>query len=70
MEQESAVGSRPPHLNVALSKAALSGPSVCLRARTPCPLRVSCLRIVLPDRVGVQQGLQACVPVAPWDKTG
>ena len=44
-EQESAVGSRPPHLNVALSKAALSGPSVCLRARAPCPLRVSCLRI-------------------------
>ena len=41
-EQESAVGSRPPHLNVALSKAALSGPSVCLRARAPCPLRVSC----------------------------
>ena len=68
-EQESAVGSRPPHLNVALSKAALSGPSVCLRARAPCPLRVTCLRIVLPDR-GVQQGLQACVPVAPWDKTG
>ena len=31
-EQESAVGSRPPHLNVVLSKAALSGPSVCLRA--------------------------------------
>ena len=44
-EQESAVGSRPPHLNVALSKAALSGPSVCLRARAPCPLRVTCLRI-------------------------
>ena len=90
-EQESAVGSRPPHLNVALSKAALSGPSVCLRARAPCPLRVSCLRIarerssrvpagarqwtvpssrsalqclILPDHVGVQQGLQACVPVA------
>ena len=67
-EQESAVGSRPPHLNVALSKAALSGPSLCLRARAPCPLRVTCLRIVLPDR-GVQQRLQACVPVAPWDKT-
>ena len=68
-EQERAVGSRPPHLNVVLSKAALSGPSVCLRARAPCPLRVTCLRIVLPDR-GVQQRLQACVPVAPWDKTG
>jgi len=25
-----------------LSKAAHSGPSVCLRARAPCPLRVSC----------------------------
>ncbi len=25
--------------------------------------------IILPDQVGVQQGLQACVPVAPWDKT-
>ena len=46
-EQESAVGSRPPHLNVALSKAALSGPSVCLRARAPCPLRVSCLRSIV-----------------------
>ena len=33
------------HLTVVLSKAALSGPSVCLRARAPCPLRVSCLRI-------------------------
>ena len=36
-------GSRPSHLNVVLSKAALSGPSVCLRARALCPLRVSCL---------------------------
>ena len=33
----------PPYRR--LSKAALSGPSVCLRARAPCPLRVSCLRI-------------------------
>ena len=56
------------HIAVILSKATLSGQSVCLRARAPCPLRVTCLRIVLPDR-GVQQGLQACVPVAPWDKT-
>ena len=31
------------HLNVVLSKAALSCPSVCLRARAPCPLRASCL---------------------------
>ena len=35
-------GSRPSHLNVVLSKAALSGPSVYLRARAPCTLRVSC----------------------------
>ena len=33
----------PPYRR--LSKAALSGPSVCLRTRAPCPLRVSCLRI-------------------------
>jgi len=33
---------RPSHLNVVLSKVALSGPSVCLRARAPCPLCVSC----------------------------
>jgi hypothetical protein len=47
----------PPYRR--LSKAALSGPSVCLRARAPCPLRVSCLRIVLPDRVG-------CRPAFRW----
>jgi hypothetical protein len=29
------------HIIVVLSKAAHSGPSVCLRARAPCPLRVS-----------------------------
>ena len=29
------------HITVILSKAANSGPSVCLRARAPCPLRVS-----------------------------
>jgi hypothetical protein len=90
-------GSRPSHLNVVLSKAALSGASVCLRARAPYPLRASCIGadhaeshvllrsvrlqrimqalalafrcIILPDHVGVQQGLQACVPVAPWFKT-
>ena len=33
------------YIPIVLSKAALSGPSVCLRARAPCPLRVSCLRI-------------------------
>jgi hypothetical protein len=30
------------HITVVLSKTAHSGPSVCLRARAPCPLRVSC----------------------------
>jgi hypothetical protein len=30
------------HITVAFSKAAHSGPSVCLRARALCPLRVSC----------------------------
>jgi hypothetical protein len=30
------------HITVVLSKAAHSGPSVCLLARAPCPLRVSC----------------------------
>jgi hypothetical protein len=30
------------HVAVVLSKTAHSGPSVCLRARAPCPLRVSC----------------------------
>jgi hypothetical protein len=30
------------HITVVMSKAAHSGPSVCLRARAPCPLRVSC----------------------------
>jgi hypothetical protein len=29
------------HITVVLSKAAHSGPSVCLRARSSCPLRVS-----------------------------
>jgi hypothetical protein len=29
------------HITVVLSKAAHSGPSVCLLARAPCPLRVS-----------------------------
>jgi hypothetical protein len=34
-------GSRSSHLNVVLSKAAHSCPSVCLRVRALCPLRVS-----------------------------
>jgi hypothetical protein len=45
------------YITVVLSKAALSGPSVCLRARAPCPLRVSCTGA---DRaLRVQQSLQA-----------
>jgi hypothetical protein len=48
------------HITVVLSKAALSGPSVCLRARAPCPLRVSYLR---PDRAKRAAKLQA---VAFW----
>jgi hypothetical protein len=70
------------HLTVVLSKSALSGPSVCLRARVPCPLRVYCpgadraeraaqLRaLALPclgaDRAKVQA---LALPVAPWVKT-
>ena len=34
---------QPSHVTVVLSKASLSGQSVCLRARALCPLRVSCL---------------------------
>ena len=43
------------HITVVLSKTAHSGPSVCLRARAPCPLRVSRPRA---DRVSVQRELQ------------
>ena len=70
----------PLHLNVVLSKAALSGPSVCLQARVPCPLRVPCpvtdraqtvpLCVPPPGSRGHAARLQACVPVAPWVKTG
>jgi hypothetical protein len=70
---------RPSHLNVVLSKASLSCPSVCLRARAPCPLRVSCpvtdrtqstlLCAPPPGSRGRAAGLQACVLVAPWVKT-
>jgi hypothetical protein len=35
-------GRHASHITVVLSKAAHSGPSVCLRARAPCPLCVSC----------------------------
>ena len=68
------------HITVVLSKAAHSGPSVCLRARAPCPLRVSCpvtdrAQSALlyapppPGSRGQAAGMQACVPVAPWVKT-
>ena len=67
-EQESAVGSRPPHLNVALSKAALSGPSVCLRARAPCPLRVACLRIARERSSRVPAGARQWI--APSSRSG
>ena len=76
---------KPSHLNVILSKAALSGPSVCLRARAPCPLRVSCpgadraesaqLSHSLPwsrssDRVERAAQLQALAfRCCPWVKT-
>jgi hypothetical protein len=74
------------HVTVVLSKAALSGPSVCLRARDPCSLRVSCpladraesahLSRSLPwsrssDRVERAAQLQALAfRCCPWVKTG
>jgi hypothetical protein len=51
------------HITVVLSKAALSGPSVCLRARAPCTLRVSYLR---PDRAKRAAKLQAVAFWCPW----
>ncbi len=74
---------RPSHLNVVLSKAALSGPSVCLRARAPSAhfaFLVRCSRSRQASGSGVPvhpppgsrgraAGLQDCVPVAPWVKT-
>jgi len=75
-------GTKPSHhLNVVLSKAALSGPSVCLRVRVPCPLHVSCpvtdhaesAQLCDPSRSGsrerVAQLQVVALPVAPWVKT-
>jgi hypothetical protein len=65
------------HITVVLSKAAHSGPSVCLRARAPCPLRVSCPGTDRAERaaqaagVSVQCKLQAlALPCLHWVKTG
>jgi hypothetical protein len=64
------------HITVVLSKAAHSGPSVCLRARAPCPLRVSCSGTDRAERaaqaagVSVQCKLQVlALPCLPWVKT-
>jgi hypothetical protein len=61
------------HITVVLSKAAHSGPSVCLRARAPCPLRVSCPGTDRAERaaqaagVSVQCKLQVlALPCLPW----
>jgi hypothetical protein len=63
------------HITVVLSKTAHSGPSVCLLARAPCPLRIS-------SRSGSRQACSAscrreravqtagsCASVPPWVKT-
>jgi hypothetical protein len=64
------------HITVVLSKAAHSGPSVCLRARAPCPLRVSCPGTDRAERaaqdagVSVQCKLQVlALPCLPLVKT-
>jgi hypothetical protein len=64
------------HKTVVLRKAAHSGPSVCLRARAPCPLRVSCPGTDRAERaaqaagVSVQCKLQVlALPCLPWVKT-
>ena len=75
-------GTEPSHhLNVVLSKAALSGPSVCLRARAPCPLRASCpvtdraqsAQLCAPSRSGSRERAAQlhvlALPAAPWVKT-
>ena len=84
-EERLCVGYHASHITVILSKAAHSGPSVCLRARAPCPLRVSCpgadraesaqLSHSLPwsrssDRVERAAQLQALAfRCCPWVKT-
>jgi hypothetical protein len=44
------------HITVVLSKTAHSGPSVCLRARAPCPLRVSRPGADRAERAGSDDG--------------
>ena len=57
----SAIGHQPSlHLNVVLSKAALSGPSVCLRARAPLPTS----RLLSADRARAHS---SCVPC--WSRS-
>ena len=67
-EQRLCVGYHASHITVVLSKAAHSGPSVCLRARAPCPLRVSrrvperiarrAANLLYAERQSVQRELQ------------
>ena len=45
------------HITVVLSKAAHSGPSVCLRARAPCPLRASRPGADRAERAGQAAGV-------------
>jgi hypothetical protein len=63
------------HITVVLSKAAHSGPSVCLRERAPCPLRVSCPGTDRAERaaqaagVSVQCKLQVlALPCLRWSR--
>jgi hypothetical protein len=63
------------HITVVLSKAAHSGPSVCLRARAPYPLRVSCPGTDRAERaaqavgVSVQCKLQVlALPCLRWSR--
>jgi hypothetical protein len=73
------------HITVVLSKAAHSGPSVCLRARAPCPLRVSCPGTDRAERAAQAAGVSvqpscrreravqtagSCASVPPLVKTG
>jgi hypothetical protein len=65
------------HITIVLSKAVHSGPSVCLRARAPSPLRVSCPGTDRAERaaqaagVSVQCKLQVLtLPCLPWFNTG
>ena len=64
------------HITVVLSKAAHSGPSVCLRARAPCPLRVSCpgadRALTVQQACRRERAVRAaglCASVVPWVKS-